>query len=355
MRKPKHLPLEELPAADVEAFASAFAPGDIFDDTAGSGAHLAEGTRRLIRTAYRRWLGFLKGSYPDDLMKPPADRILPIRVRAFIDYLGAEVRPSSVAIAVANLYYAARLIAPERDWRWLASLKARLAARARPDDRFDRLVPPWLTFDFGIELMDDAIKLPTTGHKQREIQYRDGLLLALLSLWLLRRRSLAAPTVSRHLKVNQDGVNMVLFPEDTKAKRAESFWLPEDVVPYFMRYLKAIRPRLVGPSEHDGLWVSYRGSPLSPGRIYDMVRARTKAKFGKAMGLHDFRRAGATFLATEAPDKVGLIPGALQHVSPDVAERHYNLALAVEASRRFAAHVARTRDRLRPISRRAED
>jgi integrase/recombinase XerD len=237
----------------------------------------------------------------------------------------------------------------------LASLKARLAARAKPEDRFDRLVPSWQTFDLGIELMDDAVKLPTTGHKQREIQYRDGLLLALLSLWLLRRRSLAAPTLSRHLKVNPDGVNMVLFPEDTKAKRAESFWLPEEVVPYFMRYLKVMRPRLVGPKEHDGLWVSYRGSPLSPGRIYDMVRARTKAKFGRAMGLHDFRRAGATFLATEAPDKVGLIPGALQHVSPDIGERHYNLARKVEASRRLAAHVARTRDRLRPVSRGTED
>jgi integrase/recombinase XerD len=355
MRKQKHLPLDQLPAADIKAFEIALAPGDIFDETAGPGAHLAEGTRRLIRTAYRRWLGFLKDAYPADLVKPPADRILPTRVRTFIDRLGAEVRPSSVAITVANLHYAARLIAPDRDWRWLASLKTRLAARAKPEDRFDRLVPSWQTFDLGIELMDDAVKLPTTGHKQREIQYRDGLLLALLSLWLLRRRSLAAPTLSRHLKVNPDGVNMVLFPEDTKAKRAESFWLPEEVVPYFMRYLKVMRPRLVGPKEHDGLWVSYRGSPLSPGRIYDMVRARTKAKFGRAMGLHDFRRAGATFLATEAPDKVGLIPGALQHVSPDIGERHYNLARKVEASRRLAAHVARTRNRLRPVSRGTED
>jgi hypothetical protein len=355
MRKLKHLPLDQWPVADIEAFASAFAPGDIFDETAGPGAHLAEGTRRMIRTAYRRWLGFLKEHCSGDLLQAPADRIRPDRVRAFIDHLGAEVGSTTVAINIDNLCYAARLIAPERDWRWLASLKARLAARARPEDRFDRLVPPWQTFDFGIELMDEAIELPITGHKQREIQYRDGLLLAILSLWLLRRRSLAAPTVSRHLDVNANGVTMVLFPEDTKAKRAESFWLPEEVVPYFMCYLKAIRPRLVGPNEHDGLWVSYRGCPLSPGRIYDIVRARTMKRFGKAMSLHDFRRAGATFIAMEAPDKVGLIPGALQHASPDVGERHYNLARSAKASRRLAVHVARTRDRLRPILRRTED
>ena len=112
MRKPKHLPLDQWPAADIKAFASAFAPGDIFDDTAGPGAHLAEGTRRLIRTAYRRWLGYLKEHYPDDLLQAPANRISSDRVRTFIDHLDAEVRSTTVAIIIDNLCYAARLIAP---------------------------------------------------------------------------------------------------------------------------------------------------------------------------------------------------------------------------------------------------
>ena len=288
--------------------------------------------------------------YPDDLLKPPADRITPDRVRAFIDHLSAEIRPTSVAIAVDNLCYAARLIAPERDWRWLASIKRRLAARAKPEDRFDRLVPPWQTLDFGIELMDEALSLPSTGHKQREIQYRDGLILALLSLWLIRRRSIAALTVSRHLEFDAAGVNMLLYPEDTKAKRAESFRVPEQLLPYLLHYLKEIRPRLLGRSEHDGLWASYKGRPLTR---RPHLRHRPRAnhqKFGKAMGLHDFRRAAATFFAMDAPEKIGLIPGMLQHASPDVGERHYNLARSVEASRRFAAHLSRTRTRLRPLS-----
>ena len=78
--------------ADIEAFAKAYEPGDIFEDTAGPGAHLAEGTRKMIQTAYRRWLGFLAEHYPDDLLKPPADRITPDRVRAFIEHLSAEIR-----------------------------------------------------------------------------------------------------------------------------------------------------------------------------------------------------------------------------------------------------------------------
>ena len=87
-------------------------PGDIFDDTAGPGAHLAEGTRRIIEIAYRRWLGFLSAEYPDDLRRPPADRITPARVRAFAERLETEVRQTTVAHGIANLHYAARLIDP---------------------------------------------------------------------------------------------------------------------------------------------------------------------------------------------------------------------------------------------------
>jgi hypothetical protein len=72
------------------------------------------------------------------------------------------------------------------------------------------------------------------------------------------------------------------------------------------------------------------------------------------MGLHDFRRAAATFTATDAPELIGLVPGILQHASPDVAEQHYNLARSVEASRRFAGHIAKTRARLRPAQARTE-
>jgi integrase len=203
--------------------------------------------------------------------------------------------------------------------------------------------------------MEEALTLPRTGHKQRELQYRDGLLVALLSLWLIRRRSITALTVSKHLEFDADGINILLFPEDTKAKRAESFRVPDLLLPYLQRYLKEIRPHLVGHNEHDGLWASYKGRPLSAGRIYAIVRARIMKKFGKAMGLHDFRRAGATFIAMEAPDMVGLIPGVLQHTSPEVSEQHYNLARSMEASRRFAAHLSKTRDRLRPVSLRNEE
>ena len=340
MKTLKHFPVDEWPPADRAAFQGAYEPGDLFDGTDGPGAHLAKGTRQMIRTTYRRWLGFLKATCPDDLSLSPSERITPERVRAFIDHLSAEVTPSTVAIVIARLYDAARLIAPMTDWAWLRSVKSRLQCLARPEDRFDRLVPPWQTLNFGIELMDAAMTMPTSGHKQREIQYRDGLLLTMCSIWPIRRRSIAALTVTHHLEFDGAGVNILLHPSDTKAKRAESFRVPEQLVPYLMRYLNDIRPALLGIRRHDGLWASYS--------------ARVTAKFGKAMSLHDFRRAAATFLAIDAPEKIGLIPGVLQHASPDPGEQHYNLAPSMQAGRRVAEHLANTRDRLRPLATRNE-
>jgi integrase/recombinase XerD len=353
MRILKHLPVNQWQEADREAFRVAFQPGDIFDGNAGPGAHLAKGTRKLIQTAYRRWLGFLRTYFPADLLMPPADRITPDRVRALIEHLGVEIRQTSVVNVVDNLRYAARLIAPERDWQWLATVKRRLAAHAYAEDRFDSLVPPWLTLDFGIELMDEALTLPSV-RKKRELQYRDGLILALISIWLIRRRSIKALTASRHLEFDAAGVNILLYPEDTKAKRAESFRVPPELQPYLLHYLKEIRPRLLGRNNHDGLWASYRGRPLGDDRIYNMVRKRVFAKFNKHMGLHDFRRAGTTFLAMDAPELIGLIPGMLQHISPDVGQQVYNLSRSVQASQRHAAHLAKIRNRLRPVLLRNE-
>jgi hypothetical protein len=118
------------------------------------------------------------------------------------------------------------------------------------------------------------------------------------------------------------------------------------------RYLTEIRPALVGRCQHDGFWASYQGGALGADRLYALVRARVAERFGKDMCLHDFRRAASTFLAMDAPEKIGLIPGVLQHASPEVSGKHYNLARSIKAGQRFAAHLANAKNRLRPFSNR---
>ena len=82
--------------------------------------------------------------------------------------------------------------------------------------------------------METADGLPASGRMERDIQFRDGLILAILSLWPIRRRSLAALTLIRHLKRmhGDDHVELLLFPEDTKAKHMESWPVPDILLPY---------------------------------------------------------------------------------------------------------------------------
>ena len=355
MRTLKHLPLDQWPDADTQAFEAAYAPGDIFDETNGPGAHLAEGTRQKIETAYRRWLGYLDLSYRADLLLSPSARITLIRVRTYIEQISTEVRATTVATNIYDLYYAARLIAPNEDWRWLKAIHSRLAARAKPLDRFNQLIPPRQTLDLGITLMDEAIDLSSSQHHAREIQYRDGLLLALLSVWPKRRRSIAALTISRHVRIDEDGVTLLLYAEDTKSKLPEHHCVPDQLVPYFKRYLLEIRPRLPEATGHDGFWASNKRCPLSASRLYTIVRHHTACKFGKSMGLHDFRRAAATFLAMDEPDMVGLIPGVLQHATAEVGEKHYILARSIKASRRHTATIEEIRAELGPPAKMKKD
>lgn len=351
MATPKHLPLDLWPAADHTAFAAAYMPSDIFDDTAGRGVNLAAGTRQHIENAYRRWLGFLSSNEPEALKEPPLNRICKDRVRLYVEQLESQVRATTVAISIAGLLYAGQIIAPEHDWAWLRTVLRGLEVRATPEDRFDRLVPGVQTLELGFTLMDEAGQRARKTHKCREVLYRDGLLIALLSIWPIRRRSLASLTVSRHLERDADGITLLLHPEDTKSKRPESLRLPDVLVPYFTRHLDMIRPRLLRGNDHGGIWSSYRGTKLTDDAIYQAIKKRILVAFGKAMSVHDFRRAAATFLAIDAPELIGMVPGVLQHASPEVGEQHYNLARSTTASRRHSAHVTELRARLRPAWR----
>jgi integrase len=169
-------------------------------------------------------------------------------------------------------------------------------ARGEPENRFPRLVPGWLTLDLGIELMEEALGQPMS--KVRDAQYRDGVLLAFISMWPLRRRSIAALTVD-HLLFDDAGLLVRLDPEDTKSKRSESTRVPAQLLAYFRTYLDEVRPRLLGRRPHKGLCASRKFCPLSDGRIYNICRTRVLVRFGKDMGLHDFRRAAATFVAID--------------------------------------------------------
>ena len=76
--------------------------------------------------------------------------------------------------------------------------------------------------------------------------------------------------------------------------------------------------------------------------IYDLIRARTKAAFGKALNPHLFRDAAATTIAISSPEHVRSAAPLLGHRTFTTTERHYIQAMGLDAHRRFVNAVRHT-------------
>src|SRR6185503_15187264 len=88
----------------------------------------------------------------------------------------------TLSIYLYHLWLALRYLCSEHDWSWLLTISNRFKARAKNKPEQHHLVTSERLYDFGIELMDSALrngKPPTSWRVQTA--YRDGLVIALLA------------------------------------------------------------------------------------------------------------------------------------------------------------------------------
>jgi len=84
---------------------------------------------------------------------------------------------------------------------------------------------------------------------------------------------------------------------------------------------------------------------MRPHQIWQLIRNRTQAKFGKALTPHLFRHAAATSIAIEDPAHVRMSAAILGHSTLATTERYYNLATGLEALRRYQKTVQSHRNK----------
>ena len=70
-------------------------------------------------------------------------------MKGFVEYLTGAVRDTTIVVNLEGLLMAIRFLAPGEDIGWLAALKNRLAAKARPMERLSKLKMPWETLALG--------------------------------------------------------------------------------------------------------------------------------------------------------------------------------------------------------------
>jgi integrase/recombinase XerD len=333
-----HLPYKQWPVVDQLRWQSAFCNDDPFAGVAG--ARLAKASQHRCLCAWRRLLGFLAIHEAAALEDAPAERLTIERVRAFVTHLAETNAPISVASVIDALYQAARLMVPEADWAWLKNLKSRLHAAAPAKSSAGPVITSVQLLDLGQKLMDESRPaLDSQLDIHNAVQYRDGLMIALVAFVPIRPRNLAALEIGRHLVKEGDQRFIIIPREETKTSTAIEFPFPELLEPYLALYLDVVRPRILGHRTCAALWVSPKGGALSQVGINKSFN-RLSTRLGFRITPHDARDAAATTWAISAPDQIGVARDLLAHSDLRTTIKHYNRARGIEASRAYSQMTA---------------
>jgi integrase/recombinase XerD len=329
------------PAEDQNRWEVAFKAGDRFDES-GRGMHLALTTRQARRESYGRFLAFISAIHPGRLTTPPEARIDRSIVAEYVVWRRRLCGDIAIASDLNHLRGALMLIGPDSDWSWLLTVIKRIAATATGKAGKYHLVTSDRLYLLGIELMDRAVadaQAAECARTAHSLQYRDGLVIALLALIPLRRRTLTALRIGEQLVKAGDLWALDIPASDTKSRRALDYPISSEMSERVDVYLDQFRGHIPGADKHTSPWASNQGRPMCADAIYNAVCRRTKEAFGFGVSLHRFRQAAASFWSTNDPVNVRGSRDLLGHASFGTTEKHYIMAQSRLAGRALARAV----------------
>lgn len=340
-RRKLMLPFTHWPIEDRRRWEAAFQSGDLFDEN-GAGSRLAASTRHLRLESYGRFLGFLSVKHPKLMTLRPEGRIDRRMAAEYVAHRRRSCGDISLAADLRSLCSTLKLLCPNTDWSWLHSIANRIAAAAPPPARKYNLMTSDRLYALGIELMDCAVTAAdAVGHTgtRQAIQYRDGLIISTLAMIPLRRGTLAALQIGRHLIKVGDHWELDIPAADTKSRRPLDYSIPKDLSARFDLYLERFRSRIRGSDKHAGLWSSHHSIPMRPDSINIAVHKRTRKAFGFGVNLHRFRHAAASFWSIHDPVNVRGVKDLLGQASFATTEKHYIMAQSRLAGRVLARAI----------------
>jgi len=226
-----YLPKLAWPELDQTLWNAAYKSGaDPFEDC-GLAAHYSQRTRLQLEYTYGKFLYFLLARHTGLLARAPAERLNRQIIEEFVKWQPKSGGGITIGIYLYHLWLTLRYMCPGENFSWLLSVSKRITAQAKPKPEKHHLVTSETLYALGIALMDDAI----TRNRSRDktladaIRYRAGLIIALLALIPLRRRTLAALRIGKHLVKSGNLWVLDIPAEDVKTKRALEYPLSEEL------------------------------------------------------------------------------------------------------------------------------
>jgi integrase len=260
----RSLPIELWPEADRDAWVAACQPARRLK-RGGSAAHLKPITRNDLVRRYGYFLDFLnrRNLLQKDAMA--AADVTPGNVEAYIDELTARVGSVTIYGSVYKLRRASELIAPGRDFAWLAEIEKDLALIMRPRSKFDRTVLAEVLVEAGLTLIHEAETSLSLSALARARQVRNGLMIALLAMCPIRLKNFAALEIGRSFVETRGKWWIVLAASETKERRPDERPVDDVLKSAIDRYLSEYRPVLARTENLSSmLWLSSNGGmPMS--------------------------------------------------------------------------------------------
>lgn len=232
--------------------------------------------------------------------------------------------------------------------RFARSLRQRLT-----DDRAHELafgVSARDLLGLGHELMAEGDALAARARARKGLRgaarYRDGLLIAVQALVLLRPAALLSLELGVTAIRAADGWRLVVPSGRDKSSRRRDVPVAADLTPALDRYVEVHRPRLAAQANGaapTAFWLSDRGLPLSARAAWRAVTEPAALRLGVAPSIHRYRHIATSDVAISAPEMLGVMPGVLGHADHRPLVEHYDTATRTIANQAYASSIERER------------
>jgi integrase/recombinase XerD len=334
------------PTADRAMWAAVLEPGGVLE-TGGRGARWKAKTIGNVESSYGHWLKWALARQ-ENCSLGPLERVTRDAVGLYIAYMRArDLSGSTIQIHLQRLGQMMTAATETMEYGWLFRAANRLKPKSVRDKRA-KIQPTYRLVELGRKLMDEAKLMPAGWHRCPAVQFRNGLLIALLAYRPVRLANVAAIKIGGHLRQVGDKYTLTFAADETKQNEELEFDVPAGLCADMSCYLENFRPVLVHRGPHVGtagqsLWVSRDGGPLLNGGIASMVSLKTAAAFGESINVHLVRDCAATTIAIDDPEHAFFIAPILGHSSMATSEKHYNQARTIDAGRAYHRILAENR------------
>lgn len=329
------LPFEAWPATDRRLWEQARSQGD-FLAKPGLAALWRPKTIATRIKAYGAWLAFLTAEGKLDALVSPSQRVSEDLVRRYYAVLSNRNAPMTVRGRLEDLYAMIRTLEGQVDLPQLRRLIDRLKPSARPvRDKRGALINPAMAQRTVLKYLESRKAGMLVASRKKLVDWRTALIVAMLINLPIRLANLGALRIGKSLVKRGDVYEVTFERDETKTERPYSAPLPPALTPLLDHYIKHIRPRLLGDTNTDYLWASYRYGHLSNQTIYVSVLAFTKSVLGTAISPHLFRDMAVTFHAVHDSAHFHASSAILGHTSLRTTQKHYNQVRMLDAVRLF--------------------